>query len=129
MTSMKYLNDFGIEFDGKEENILSVQFPLTRFGDQQQLFQIIEPLTMKEAVHLLENFLSQHITQTYYEKHHQDSFHFSDTSFEKYSTLLTQAGGENFDWLSTKWCMLGDMRYIEGVDVDQQGRITFQFGS
>lgn len=63
------------EIDDTEEKVKSVKFAISRYRAAQKIIKFSTPVTIKKAILVAEDYLSQPLTKEYYEIIKEDTFH------------------------------------------------------
>jgi hypothetical protein len=112
-----YDNSTGDEdYDNTKSCVKEVQFNISRYGKFKHRIVFDNPVTVRQAVREVEWYLSQPLTQDYYEPMVWDTFH--EMSWEEAS--------KSFKWRGD---CLTSARYLEGIDVSSKGIMTLAIGS
>jgi hypothetical protein len=98
------------------ENVKCVRFDISRYGKYEAEQDFAKPLTVMGAIRKVEEFLSGPLTQEYYERVKDDTFH-------------------EFEWdraqnyFKCRGAVLTDAIHLEGFNVDHNGVLRFSIGS
>ncbi len=111
-----YTNCLRRAYDTQQRHIRAVEFDISRYGKHSRRIDFEQHVSEADAIHAVEAFLSEPLTQEYYESIKSDTFH--RASWEEAQRCFTCRGDA-----------LTDARFIEVVDVDKQGVLRFGIGS
>ena len=106
-----------IEYDDANKCILSITFDISRYGEHKKTLTFDDFVTEKEAIETVEGFLSQPITKEYFNEVRDDLF---DPDL-KWPGVL--------DHYDTRGSLLTDCRFLESIDVDDEGNASIWCGS
>jgi hypothetical protein len=112
----RYINSLYREYSTEPLNITSVEFDISRYGEFTESIIFDSPVSEKKAIEIVEAYLSEPLTEEYFNKIKSDMFH-DDLPWE--------------DAKQTYHCRgdcLTDARFLEDVDVTD-GVLTLLIGS
>jgi hypothetical protein len=110
----KYINCLGA-YKTTPKNITSVEFEISRYGQFTHTLEFTSPISEKEAIEKVEEYLSQALTEDYYNMIVNDLFH--EYQWE-----------EAREYFSCRGDCLTDCKFLERTYIDN-GRMTFFIGS
>lgn len=111
----KYINCLDREYKTRPKNVTSVEFDISRYGKFNHVLEFTFPLSEKEAVEKVEEYLSHPLTEEYYNGIVDDLFH--------------QAPWEEaVEYFPCRGDCLTDCKFLENTSV-VNGRMTFFIGS
>jgi hypothetical protein len=111
----KYINSTESEYDDANKVVSSVCFNISRYGMHEHSIFFEEKVTIKTAIEAVEQYLSEPLTEDYYEKIKKDTF----------SQFNWKTAQEKFE---TRGAVLSDAIYLEEIDLNN-GELTFFIGS
>lgn len=88
--------------DDQTKNVTQITFSISRYEKYHEILQFEEPVTEKTAILRVEEFLSEPLTQKYYEKIQDDTFH--EDSWD-----------ESLKWMKCRGDALTDAKYLEVI--------------
>ncbi len=98
--------------------IKKVSFPISRYGDDFASLEFDKPVNEKQAIEAAEDYLSEPITEEYYESI-RDNLSVKDLDFE-------QLEEEDF---TTRGDLLVGLIFLESIDEEMPGEVVFSLGS
>jgi hypothetical protein len=106
----RYVNLLG-EYDSKDEIVKSARFDIGCYGKRERVLNFTAPVTQNDAVEWIEDFLSEPLTQEYYEEIRTDTFYAYPWDIAK--NLFKYRGD-----------IMADAIFIEGISVDGDGQLS-----
>ena len=106
---------------GKLKFINSITFDISRFGKHKHTLKFPEPVPLYLAVEEVEDWLSEQITEEYFNKIKNDT-HFKDFSYEEF---MKRRGNTS----PNKGEMIRDCIFLERINIDKNGNATIWCGS
>ena len=111
----KYINCLDREYSTNFYDITSVQFDISRYGKYTHKITFPQSVCEKEAIEKVEEYLSEPLTEEYYNNIVNDLFH--EAPWEEAKDLFNCRGQ-----------CLTDCKFLEDVEIDN-GMLTFSMGS
>lgn len=103
----RYINSLEREYDDSEKIVRSVTFNTGRYGDNSHtIFFDAGCVTEKEAIEEVEQYLSQPLTETYYEKLRKDGDLFGSGA----------PWVEASEYMKIRCDCIGDARFLESIE-------------
>jgi len=100
-----------------EKSVKSIRFDVSRYGNVKKIIKFKTPTTVSQAIVSAETYLSQKLTEKFYNQIQSDSF-YKEYDWNEAKGLYGCRGG-----------CLSDAMYLEGYHVDSDGMLTLQIGS
>jgi hypothetical protein len=69
-----FQNNLERRLEEEAREFVQIVFDVTPFGKYQQIFRFATPMSELEAVRLVEKFLSEELTEEYYNRYHDDTY-------------------------------------------------------
>ena len=111
-----YTNILDCEYDDAKHDIQSVLFNTSRYGKHHHVITFDELVTEKVAIEAVEAYLSEPLTEEYYNKIKEDTFH----------QIPWEEAKKEF---RCRGATLTNSRFIEDTEVDEDGQLSFFVGS
>lgn len=111
----KYVNSRNCAYD-KKKDVKSVKFSISRYGKYEETIIFNAPVTQKDAIEAVEKYLSVPLTQEYYEKIQDDTFHEYPWETAK-------------EFFKCRGAVMTDAIFLEGTKINSDGQLTFSIGS
>jgi hypothetical protein len=100
-----------------DHKIKSVTFDISRYGEHSEAIRFNHPVSEKVAIECVEQYLSRPLTQEVFETIKDDIFH-DDMSWEEAQAHYECIGD----------CLM-DAKFLEAIEIDDKGDMTFFIGS
>jgi len=115
MSSFKYIPD--IRYDNTKKNVMYVCFAISRYAKYRMTLRLGEKMTVKQAIEVVESWLSKEASQDYYDMVADDLF------------------GDSYEWYfvdgekPSRGRLLGDCKFLESIVRIDSDTIEIQCGS
>ncbi len=117
--SFQYTNSLDRAYDNVSAVVRAVSFDISRYSEHSHTIQFDAPVTEQAAIAAAEEYLSQQLTEDYFEQVRNDLF--GEDNWKQTREVLRNR--------LIRGALLRDAKFLESAKLDADGTLTLRTGS